>query len=304
MFEFVFTSLLALHLLAVNIAAGAPLYALACEWPAAKGSPLARRAGMYLTLASLLMLLAGLVLGLALFAVRWSPEYGQVVARLHYKLGWGGAELVFSFVLLFVSAALWWSEQPAPAWKRSLRGFIAALNGTNLLYHFPFLFLVLARLADTQETAGEPLTAQTFRGLMLTEEIPAMATHVALASLAMAGIALLGLALRLDRQGETEDAKTIALWGARGALGASLAQIPVGLWILISLPAIEQSRLMNANLAGLSFLLALGAALWLMQQLALISAGETYRRALITAMGLSTAVVALMTFAWRWSQGG
>ena len=301
--EFLFAILLAVHLLCVNVAAGAPILAIACEWGDARGSVLARRAGQYLSWAALLSLIAGLVLGLALFAIRWSPHYSAAVSRLHYKLGWGGGELAFSLVLMVVAVALWLGSGPSATWLRWSRGFLSFLNGANLLYHFPFLFLVLSRLTQTQTEAGEPISAATFRGLMVAGDTPALAVHVMCASLAMAGIALLGYALRLQREAaDPKDANTIARWGALAALIPTLAQIPTGLWILATLPPREQSQLLDANLAGLCFLVSLGLALWLMQTLATIAAGETTRRILISAMGISTTVVVLMTFAWRLSR--
>lgn len=302
--ELLFTVLLAAHLLCVNVAAGAPILAIACEWGDARGSSLARRAGQYLSWSALLSLIAGLVIGLALFAIRWSPQYSTAVARLHYKLGWGGGELAFSFVLMMIAVALWLGSGPSATWLRWLRGFLAFLNGANLLYHFPFLFLVLSRLSQAETAVGEPINAATFRGLMFAGDTPALAAHVMFASVAMAGIALLGYALRLQRESaDPSDANTIARWGALGALVPTLAQIPTGLWILATLPAREQSQLLDLNLCGLCFVVSLGLALWLMQTLAAIAAGETARRMLISAMGISTTVVVLMTVAWRLSRG-
>jgi hypothetical protein len=298
--EFLFTVLLAAHLLCVNVASGAPILAIACEWGDAKGSLLARRAGQYLSWAALISLIAGLVIGLALFALRWSPQYSAAVSRLHYKLGWGGGELAFSLVLMMIAVGLWLGTEPSATWLRRLRGFLSLLNGANLLYHFPFLFLILSKLAAEETMAGETITAETFRGLMFAGATPALAVHVIFASLAMSGIALLGFALRLQREeANPTDAKTIASWGAVAALLPTLAQIPTGLWILTSLPALDQSRLMGVNADGICFLVSLGLALWLMQTLAAIAAGDSTRRMLITAMATSTSVVVLMTFAWR-----
>ncbi len=65
--------LLALHLLCVNVAAGAPLIVAWFEWkwPA---DPLARRAGDYLSLAAWPSLLVGASLGLIIGWLRWNEE--------------------------------------------------------------------------------------------------------------------------------------------------------------------------------------------------------------------------------------
>jgi len=176
------------------------------------------------------------------------------------------------------------------------RSLVAVLAATNLLYHFPLLFSVAARLTDAGEGSGDRIGGAEFRRLMIIGDTPAIATHVALASLAVAGVMLLGLALRWLRQGDEAGAGRVARWGGRWALVASVAQLPVGLWTLLVMPAAAQSRMMGESALGtLLFLAALVAALWLINELLHISMGETTRPRLIRAMAAMLVTVVLMT---------
>lgn len=298
LWEFLFAVTLAAHLLCVNVAAGAPIIALGCEWGDARGDKIARRAGRYLTLAGVVALVVGMVLGLLLIALAWSPEYATGLQFLQRKLIAGLGEALFSAVLYIVCLLLWRGDSSA-AWLRGLRGLLGLLNGTNLLYHFPLLFLVLQRVLRDPPAAA--ISNADFRRLALVGEIPALAVHVVLASLAMAGVTLFGLALRRGREGAPEaETSAIAVWGARVAVVPTLCQIPVGLWIMSSLSPSDNARLMGGSTtAFVCFIAGFAAAVYFLQQLATVASGDTHRRTLIRSMGLSVLVVLLMTISWR-----
>jgi hypothetical protein len=93
-----------------------------------------------------------------------------------------------------------------------------------------------------------------------------------------------------------EDVDRVAGWGGMWALAPTLAQLPVGLWVLFSLPAGMQNRLMGADETSTGlFFLSIFAALWLMRELANVAMGETERKALIRSMVAMLVVVVLMT---------
>jgi hypothetical protein len=288
------TLLLIVHLLLVNVAAGAPIVCVWLEW---RGGELARRAARYLGGLAVGSLLAGGLTGALLGWLRWTPEYRSLwTGPLSYKLHWGAAELLFSLLV----AALYWllvrGRGGESARARFVRGLLALLHGTNLLYHFPPLFVAAAKLHDTGKTGGEVIRGAAFRQLAWSGELPALSLHVALASIAMAGIALLGLALRLLKSNAAGDASQVAAWGGMWALAASLLQIPVGLWTLLMLPATVQSPLLgNDPLATLLFFSAMLSALWLLRELVGVAWGEMTRPALIRAMAAMLVTVALMT---------
>jgi hypothetical protein len=169
------------------------------------------------------------------------------------------------------------------------------LAATNLLYHFPLLFSVAARLKVDGQTAGPTIGGAAFRRLLDAEAFALMA-HVSLASLAMAGMMLIGLALRWQRRSRTEEAIAIGRTGARWALVSSLLQLPVGLWLLMALRPGAQSFFLGESTAGvLLFLASLIAALWLLNELAQLALGEFNRRLALRAMIAMVLTVVLMT---------
>ena len=307
MFAAALIIILAAHLVCMNVACGAPLVAMWLEWRS-RGSRdgLAASAADYLTRWSALALLAGAALGLLLGIALWTDAYRELwVTRLSYKMRVAVIELVVSLALLAVCWLWRASRRPGGTAGAVTRIVLLLLASTNLLYHFPFLFLVASKLSDSGQTSGAVIGAPLFRRLMLSDELPALATHFALASLAMAGLMLLGLALRIRRQGAPEeDYARLSLWGGRVALVPTLLQLPVGLWVLSSLPATMQNRLMgNDAAATLCFLASLAAALWLMRELVAIALGERERSQLIRAMVLMVAVVMLMTASQQLARG-
>ena len=291
------TLLLAVHLMCVNVASGGPLVAAWLDWRGTRGDTAAAKGAVYLARASLLGLLVGALLGLGIGWLKWSDEYRSLwLGPLGYKLHWAGVELVFSFLLLLG----WWLCLPGRAggsfrWMAT-RGLVAVLAATNLLYHFPILFAVADRLAVTGQTHGERITGAAFRRLMVEGEAPALAVHVTLASVAMAGMVLLGLALRWLKRGETATATRIAVWGGRIALLPTILQVPVGLWTLATMPADAQMHIMGASVAG-TLLLAgsLLAAFWLVSDLVKVAMSEVSRGLLIRVMAAMLVTVLLMT---------
>ena len=297
MTELVLTFLLAAHLLCVNVASGGPIVAAWLDWRGTRADEAAAKAAAYLARASLVGLAVGAALGLVIGWLKWNEAYQSLwLGPLSYKLHWAGIEAIFSLVLMVG----WWWWLPGRAggswWGMAARSLVAVLAATNLLYHFPLLFSVAARLTDAGEGSGDRIGGAEFRRLMIIGDTPAIATHVALASLAVAGVMLLGLALRWLRQGDEAGAGRVARWGGRWALVASVAQLPVGLWTLLVMPAAAQSRMMGESALGtLLFLAALVAALWLINELLHISMGETTRPRLIRAMAAMLVTVVLMT---------
>jgi len=296
-FETAITLLLALHLLCVNAASGGPLVAAWLDWRAARGDDAAALAAKFLARHALLGLLLGAILGVTIGWLLWNPAYQSLwTGPLRYKAAGAGIEFAFSFVLLLA----WWLWLPAKGGGRrlsaALRGVMAMLATTNLLYHFPVLFSVAARLYDRGQVAGETIRGASFRELAAFGETPPLALHVTLSSLAVAGVLLLGLALRWRRSGEAAGADRIALWGGRWALAATLAQLPVGLWTLAVLPTGPQTQIMGASPIGiLLFVGSLAAALWLMSELGYVALGETSRPNLLRAMAALLITIFLMT---------
>jgi hypothetical protein len=299
--------LLSLHLICMNVASGAPLVCVWLEWKLRKNKDAAAKAAAnYLATMTVLTLVAGSLLGLAMGLLLWTPEYASVwTKRLSHKMHWGGLELLFSLAIL---AGYWvWRKRAAAS---SMTGALCKtalllFASTNLLYHFPPLFFVAGRLADSNKASIEPVRGQLFVQAMLAEEIPALWVHFTFASLAMAGIMLLGLALRMGRRGEPgEEVSRVAIWGGYWGLIPSLLQLPVGLWVISALPPNSQSQIMGSSgTATVLFLSGIVAALWLLRELVSIAMGETARGNLIRAISAMVVVVVLMTGAHHFAKG-
>jgi len=310
MSEIVPILLLGLHLLAMNVASGGPLVGAWLEWREHRKDRLATLAADYLAKSVVHALIAGIVLGLLLGWWSWSSSYQSLwLNRLHFKLVWGVGELVFS---LLIAVGYWrWrlAKVGMEGTRRWLRSGLLVLNGTNLLYHFPSLFLLAGQLMATADIEGADLRGAPFRARIALDGIPAMSVHFGLASIAMAGIVLLGLALRIPKQVAGEEGETLAsraaTWGGMIALGATLLQLPVGLWVLSSSSSALRDQLMgHSPVAAICFLISMPMALWLAQVLAMISMGETQRKEILKAMTAMVVVVLLMTAAHRLGMKG
>jgi hypothetical protein len=293
--EILITLLLATHLLCVNVAAAGPLVCLWLEWKQGRGDALAGRTASYLGQASLATLLLGGLLGLAIGGASWSDSYAALWAGpMSRKALWGVGEYVFS-LLLAGGYVLW--RRAATDRLRGLRCFVLLLNGTNLLYHFPFLFTV-AHDVFLRGEPTEPLTASQFRGWMAQPDVLARVVHVVLASFAVTGVTLIGYGLRLQRREEAEaDGERVSRWGGYLALIPSLLQVPVGLWLITVLPPDWQSRVLGGDLTAVVLLGgSVLLALFLLQELANIAFGEViHRKQLVRVMVTMVAIVLLMT---------
>jgi hypothetical protein len=295
--ELAITLLLALHLVCVNAAAGGPLVALWLDWRGARGDEAAAKAARYLADCSVLGLVAGALVGLVIGWLSWNAAYESLwLGPLRYKAQVAAIEAAFSLLLLFGWRVWLPGRAGGKQWAAALRGFVALLASTNLLYHFPALFAVAARLYDQGQTAGPTLRGAGFRELMRVGETPALIVHVALASVAVAGALLLGLAIAWQRRGEAKDAARLAVFGGRCALVPTLLQLPVGLWALAALAPQSQVQLLGGSATGiLLFVAATVAALWLTRELAGVAMGETSQATLARAIVSLVVTIVLMT---------
>jgi hypothetical protein len=288
--------LLTLHLLCVNVASGGPILGAWLDWRGSRGDEAAAQAARYFGRASFGGLVVGALLGLLIGWLKWDAAYRALwLGSLSYRLHWAGIEALFSLVLI----AAWWRWLPGRCgggrWQMVARSFIALLAATNLLYHFPILFAVATQLSDAAQASREELTSAAFRRLMISGMTPALAIHVTLASVAVSGMVLIGLATRYGSRGEQTRAARIARWGGYWSLAPSVLQLPVGLWVLASLPATLQQQLMGTDtVATLLLVVAIAAALWLINDLVHISLGELSRPILMRAMTAMLLTVLLM----------
>ncbi|MBL9124258.1 MAG: hypothetical protein JNG90_11540, partial [Planctomycetaceae bacterium] len=264
--------LLTVHLLAVNIASGAPFVGIWLAARARRGDGLADTIGRRLARWSLDGLAVGVLLGVALGAILWwldQEAFFSALAQIEpRRLAFGGLELLVYYGLMAWYLASWGRWQRL-GWMHPL---IAVVAGTNLVYHFPLLFTVVGLIAERGPAAP---ASQPFVAWLRDPELLARVAHFCLASVAVTGAAVMLIARAQARDGRVSDADRGAVWGAHLMLWPSLLQLPLGLYVLLQLPERSRDTLLGNDLAatilfGIALLLTLG----LMHQLATALLGK------------------------------
>ena len=284
------------HLLCVSLASAGPLVAIGFQCYSHRGS-LAARMGCRLAWLSCAALLIGALLGLAVGLALWNPDYAAAVRRLEGRVFFGIVELVFSFALLVVYA-VWWNRPPGTTGLRVVHGALALLAGTNLLYHFPFLFVVISDLVSTGNAQGAAIDGAAFRGLLVEGYVLVRVIHFALAAFVVTGVTIIGIAWDAAKVNAAD--MRAGVWGARIAIIPGLLQVPVGLWMLGQMPAVAQQRVLGSDgLAVALLFLSVASALWLLHQLSALAMGEFSPGLIKRTLVLTTLLVIMMTGAAR-----
>lgn len=296
MVEVAISLILAAHLLCVNVATAGPLVCLWCEWREARGDALAGHVGRFLAKSAIILFGVGMLLGLCVGAMVWSDKYLAVLSYLKSKVLFGIAELAFSLVLMMIYL-LWWNRaRSSRRGVRICRAALPLLAGTNLLYHFPLLFVTVSNLTQLESVPNETLTAAGFRQLIMQGEIIARVLHFAFASFAITGVLLIWHAWRLMKMEGQMSAKRIALWGGRIAFVPTVMQLPTGLWLMLELPENVIGKFMGGSLIASALLAtSLLAVLWLMHQLSVVAFGGSKPQVLLGSIIATLIVVLLMT---------
>lgn len=295
---FLIVGLLSVHLLAMNLASAGPLYSIwlgrrGCELDTSRGE-----IGRKLAVFSVWVLLLGIVTGLGQLYFASSSGMDAAMQRLPKRGLWmATTELAFSLICLLVYAASWRALRNHRWWH----AFLALLSCSNLLYHFPPLMSVMGRIAsDPTWTEAEVLDRTALLPLFQRSEILALSMHFVLASLAVSALAVLWLASRIDEVDWESSALPISRRAAGMALFVTAMQLPVGIWLLISLPQSNQRAMMGGNaVASFAFVGALLLTFILLQRLVAIAIGKVESRDLRTACWLLVALVMLMTATLR-----
>ncbi|MFO0912453.1 MAG: hypothetical protein U0795_05830 [Pirellulales bacterium] len=271
-------AVLAAHLLSVNLAAGGPLAMVLIRGRGPLSSH-ARVLGQRVIRWTMGAFLVGTLLGLILLAVLWwaDPErWSQTLwPQFRGKLLWGAGQLV-TFVVGWALADRVWRRQPDGApmgWKFPA---LAIFSATNLLYHFPPLFTLLASVQHGQLAFEGPLTAAAFRQWAFQPPTASLWVHVTLAAVAYAALVIAQLALSEPDPSPTTAAPQSpdpagVRWGQRGCQVAALLtvlQLPVGFWVFVSQPSNLQRQWIGGDSVSTVLLFA-GVALtvYLLNQL-------------------------------------
>lgn len=297
MIEVVLVVLLAMHLLAVNLAMAGPLVCVGIELRAtSRTEPLSDGIARGMARLSLIALVSGMVLGVFLLAIRWQLDdraYFSAVALIpRSRLWFTLAELAF-YIVCMTGYLVWWNKWSSHRFWHRLLAVAASLN---LLVHFPALFTIISVASTRPLLWGQELDRAGYWRLLLDGEVASRVVHVWLAALVIAGIALMMLAVRRAGGDETATAATIVQRGAWLALCASLLQVPVGVWTTIELPDAVQRQLLGGDwLATGLFLGSLLLVLQLMHTLATLALGDVQRKLVVRSAATACALVLAMT---------
>ena len=295
---------LSAHLLAVNVATAAPFVCVWCEWRSTRHGDAALRAvGRRLARDCVLLFLAGTALGLAeLGWLFWrsDPADLEALRTMPVSRWWfGGLELL---IYLGCMLAYWYGYD---RWqRRGWQRLLAIAAGTNLGYHFPALFTIVSLVGERPELWGQTIE---FRELLVDRETLARVAHFWLASFVVTGV----LAMRPWRaissnrealsRGDTwievppSDDERATFCGARLALVATTLQMPLGIWLLTTLPRASQNLVMGRSMLATGLLIAaVLASLGLMHLLASLALGDVELRLVRRAALLLVAIVTLM----------
>ena len=291
--------LMAAHLLAMNLASAGPLFCMLLAHRASSGDLVAGRVGRRLAWWNVAALLVGVALGTLTLFIPPTKEYFEVLQRIPVRGYWfAGLELLFSLVCLVVYASTWNSLRQ----YRWLQHLVALMTVTNLLYHFPPLMTVIAQeAAGTMRSTTEVLDRAALLRLMFLPEGLAPWIHFVLGSIAVSGVLALVAMISEIRSGENSIRSARAM--AAIALGVTLLQLPVGLWLLTTVSEASRSALMGGNpMAALAFLAAMLGVYLLIRRLATVVWGDFDASDLRTAAVLMIVVVLLMTVSMRVSR--
>lgn len=323
----------AAHLLAVNLAMAGPLLCVWLEWRGARRSDeAARRLELSLARWSLAAFVAGVLLGAVLLGLLWVGEAAAYFAAIRTlpadRLGFAAGELLFYLACQGCYCRLarrrWLAA--TPAWstaaamsndgrlttgppRRGLSRLLGLAAASNLMYHFPALFAMLAVIRSRPELWDRTLDRGLYHALLFDPQVFSRMLHVWLAAVATAGLVLMWRAARLTAvselspgtpeqaapAGDTSTERRVAATGACGALAATLAQMPVGLWVLFELPGPAAAPLWDGDVLVLAMLAgAVALSMWLLQQLAGAALGDCQLAAVHRCLWTTAAVVLLM----------
>jgi hypothetical protein len=290
----------AAHLAAAGLAGAGPFVYVWLQWrerrsadaPAgAIGQALARNCVRSATLA--------IALGAAALGLVWlsqSDDYFSAAGRIPaHRYVFGGVELLFYFGCLGIHLAAWRRGMAAGSWYQIVGWWLLPLAAaTNLAYHFPALFAVIAVASSRQGALGGEID---FSAMLTDVEVVSRAVHHSVASLVVAGLALSLCAWRLQRENDGQ-APMAAAAGARLALAAAIAQLASGAWVLASVPREARLSLLGASpAAAVLFGAGVLAAVALIQRLLAASLGNHEKRQAVVCAVLAAVVFLLMTAA-------
>ncbi len=297
MLDVVLIVLLASHLVLVDIAMAGPLVCVWLEWRETRhADSVAGGIGRSLARWSNWALTAGIVVGGLLLAIRWWLDDHVYISalttiprdRLWFALG----ELLFYFACMGAYLGLWqrWRQ------RRFAHRALAIAAASNLLLHFPALFVIVSVLTTRADLLGTSLDRSGYQRMLLDPEVVSRVVHVWLAAFAVSGMTLMGLGLRTVCDDPRDSSRTrLIKAGAALALVPTLLQIPTGVWVAMEMPDTAREPLLGGDWVATGlFVMSLLLMLQLMHSLAGIALGNCEPRQIRNSIAVMLLVVFLM----------
>lgn len=284
------TVVVTLHLAAVYLSMMAPLVCLWLQWRAGRDEVAARLDRYFLRLASAMLIAATVLGGLAILLVaRLFPNAYLAAAKIlpERRYWYGAVEIAFS--LGCYSLALAMSKKDLRSRVRFwMRWLTTLLGSSNLIYHFPTLFVMLGVLCVRPKAWGQEIK---FTTLLADSEILGRTIHHLLAALLVTGIAAAWYGLH----GGDEQRRAVA-WGGRIAAAAVVLQFLSGIWLVTVMPVQSRELLMGGDaVAACLFVGSLLAAIVSVARLGAMSLGHAERKHAMITIGIVLVILFGMT---------
>lgn len=311
MLEVLQVCLLSAHLLCANAGSAVPLLCVAIQFHlAVRHNKAEDQIGRRLAFLSLQLLLVAMLLGLLAAGLMWFTgqlRFFQTAMRIPTRIGFSIVEFVFSLTLLALYGWHWSLGHGPNLLKRIGMRLMAIIASTNLLYHFPILFIALNSISDQDYGQSPTIGRSVFREWLADGYVIALSVHVCIACFAVAGLALSIVAFRSRNESCNSDDegvwRRLVICGARVCLASTLLQIPVGVWLITQLPQPAQLSVLGHDLPGTIMLgLSILLTVVLLHHLATLSAGEVDQASLLICVLLMVLVVGLMSGTLRRSR--
>ena len=235
-----------MHLLVIAVAAAGPLLCIALNAKQLNRKDMLERdtywmLGTTLSRHANVALIVGSVFGLIVAGIVWDHDFHQRCHVLKSRFIYLGIEWVFSCVLLLI-AHLWWAKRPCGLRPFLFRSLLIVLATTNLLYHFPIIFMLVHEIprevVDALESSGTELNRQQFYEYAFSSSMLARWLHIVVSMLMISFAYVAVLALRhahVTTGVACETAVRTVSWTARYILILLFAQIGFGIMALMTM---------------------------------------------------------------------
>jgi hypothetical protein len=262
-----------LHLLVIAVAAAGPLLCIPLNAKQLNRKDAAERnaywsLGTTLSRHANIALILGSVFGLIVAALVWNPEFHQRCHILKTRFMYAGIEWMFSFVLLLITHR-WWLKRPDGLKPFVLRSLLIILATTNLLYHFPIIFMLVhevpASIVADLESTGAELSRAQFYEYAFSNSMLARWLHIVISMLMLSFAYVAVISLRSARDANDvaqETAVRTVNWASRNVLILLFAQVGFGLMTLLTM---ENSELVMGGDVLVTALFSAAMCLMLLQ---------------------------------------